>query len=68
MRMGGWSSDSKMEQRSPRRCNARYKYSPWWGPTDPHHGLLSLKRLWPFETFAFPASVLVSGKYLLKGA
>ena len=34
----------------------------------PHHGLLSLKRLWPFETFAFPASVLVSGKQLLKGA
>ena len=35
---------------------------------DLHHGLSLLKRLWPFETFAFPASVLVSGKYLLKGA
>ena len=67
MRMGGWSSDSKMEQRSPRRCNARYEYSPWWGPTDPHHGLLSLKRLWPFETVAFPGKVLVLEKYYLKG-
>ena len=67
MRMGGWSSDSKMEQRSPRRCNARYEYSPWWGPTDPHHGLFSLKRLWPFETVAFPASEVVFEKDLLKG-
>ena len=67
MKMGGWSSDSKMEQRSPRRCNARYKYSPWWGPTDPHHGLFSLKRLWPFETVAFPASEVVFEKHLLKG-
>ena len=68
MRMGGWSSDSKMEQRSPRRCNGRYDNSPWWGPIDPHHGLFSLKRLWKFETVAFPGKELISGKYLLKGA
>ena len=67
MKMGGWSSDSKMEQRSPRRCNARYEYSPWWGPADPHHGLFSLKRLCLFETVAFLGKVLVLEKYYLKG-
>ena len=65
--MGGWSSDSKMEQRSPRRYNGRYDNSPWWGLIDPHHGLFLLKRLWAFETDAFPGKVLISGKCPLKG-
>ena len=68
MRMGGWSSDSKMEQRSRKLFDGRYDNSPWWGPIDPHHGLFSLKRLWKFETVAFPGKELISGKYLLKGA
>ena len=67
MKMGGWSSDSKMELRSPRRCKGRYDYSPWWGPLDPHHGLFSLKRLCLFETVAFLGKVLVLEKYYLKG-